>query len=256
MLVSIVTPLYNASNWLEKTVESVLSQTLTDWEMLIVDDCSTDNSFELACRLSKKDERIKVFQLEKNAGAAVARNKAISEAKGRYIAFLDSDDLWVPQKLEKQLAFMKENNIAFSYSPYDKIDEKGQVFDTVTVPKRLCYSELLKTNYVGCLTAVYDTQKLEKVFMPMTTKREDFATWLLILKKIPYAYSTNKNLGQYRVYSNQSSAKKLKMAKENWYLYRRIEGFSILKSSYYFAHYSIRGFLRTKAPYMAKLLGY
>jgi glycosyltransferase involved in cell wall biosynthesis len=256
MLVSIITPLYNASNWLEATVNSVLSQTVKDWEMIIVDDCSSDNSYELACKLSEQDKRIKVFQLKKNAGAAAARNKAISEAKGRYIAFLDSDDLWFPQKLEVQLNFMKDKDIAFSYSGYEKIDENGAVFDVVSVPNKLSYKDLLKTNYIGCLTAIYDTQKIKKVLMPINTKREDFATWLLILKKIDYAHSCNTTLAQYRVYAYQSSASKMKMAKENWYLYRNIEQLSLLSSCYYFFHYSIRGILRTKAPFLARVFGF
>lgn len=255
MLVSIINPLYNASNWLEETVNSVLSQTVQDWEMIIVDDCSSDNSYKLACELSEQDTRIKVFQLKKNAGAAAARNKAINEAKGRYIAFLDSDDLWHPHKLEKQINFMLKNNYAFSYTAYEKINEEGKVIGHVGAPMRLNYKQLLMTNEIGCLTAIYDTEILGKVYMPTETKREDYATWLSILKKIDYAYGMPESLGQYRVYANQSSAKKSKMAKENWNLYRNIEDLSFIKSIYYFSHYSIRGVLRTKFPRFARLLG-
>lgn len=255
MLVSIINPLYNASNWLEATVNSVLSQTVQDWEMIIVDDCSSDHSYKLACELSEEDTRIKVFQLKKNAGAAAARNKAINEAKGRFIAFLDSDDLWHPHKLEKQINFMLKNNYAFSYTAYEKINEEGKVIGHVGAPMRLNYKQLLMTNEIGCLTAIYDTEILGKVYMPTETKREDYATWLSILKKIDYAYGMPESLGQYRVYANQSSAKKSKMAKENWNLYRNIENLSFIKSIYYFSHYSIRGVLRTKFPRFARLLG-
>ena len=253
--VSIITPLYNCSDFLEETIRSVVSQSYIHWEMIMVDDCSQDNSLEIAQQYAAQDERIKVIQLEQNSGAAVARNTAIKEAKGRYIAFLDSDDLWHPQKLEKQINFMLKNNYAFSYTAYEKIDEKDKVFEYVGAPHQLSYKQLLKTNEIGCLTVIYDTEHLGKVYMPTETKREDYATWLSILRAIDYAYGMPEILGRYRVYANQSSAKKGKMAKENWKLYRNIENLSVIKSVYYFSHYAIRGVLRTKLPKLARMLG-
>lgn len=254
-LVSIITPLYNSSLFLDKTINSIISQSYYYWELIIVDDCSQDNSIEIALDFSSKDIRIKVIQMEKNSGAAAARNTAIKAANGRFIAFLDSDDLWHPHKLEKQINFMLKNNYAFSYTAYEKINEEGKVIGYVGAPMRLNYKQLLMTNEIGCLTAIYDTEILGKVYMPTETKREDYATWLSILKKIDYAYGMPESLGQYRVYANQSSAKKSKMAKENWSLYRNIENLSFIKSIYYFSHYSIRGVLRTKFPRFARLLG-
>lgn len=254
-LVSIITPLYNSSLFLDKTINSIISQSYCYWELIIVDDCSQDNSIEIALDFSSKDIRIKVIQMEKNSGAAAARNTAIKAANGRFIAFLDSDDLWHPHKLEKQINFMLKNNYAFSYTAYEKINEEGKVIGHVGAPMRLNYKQLLMTNEIGCLTAIYDTEILGKVYMPTETKREDYATWLSILKKIDYAYGMPESLGQYRVYANQSSAKKSKMAKENWNLYRNIENLSFIKSIYYFSHYSIRGVLRTKFPRFARLLG-
>lgn len=254
-LVSIITPLYNSSLFLDKTINSIISQSYYYWELIIVDDCSQDNSIEIALDFSSKDIRIKVIQMEKNSGAAAARNTAIKAANGRFIAFLDSDDLWHPHKLEKQINFMLKNNYAFSYTAYEKINEEGKVIGHVGAPMRLNYKQLLMTNEIGCLTAIYDTEILGKVYMPTETKREDYATWLSILKKIDYAYGMPESLGQYRVYANQSSAKKSKMAKENWNLYRNIENLSFIKSIYYFSHYSIRGVLRTKFPRFARLLG-
>lgn len=254
-LVSIITPLYNSSLFLDKTINSIISQSYCYWELIIVDDCSQDNSIEIALDFSSKDIRIKVIQMEKNSGAAAARNTAIKAANGRFIAFLDSDDLWHPHKLEKQINFMLKNNYAFSYTAYEKINEEGKVIGYVGAPMRLNYKQLLMTNEIGCLTAIYDTEILGKVYMPTETKREDYATWLSILKKIDYAYGMPESLGQYRVYANQSSAKKSKMAKENWNLYRNIENLSFIKSIYYFSHYSIRGVLRTKFPRFARLLG-
>lgn len=253
--ISVITPSYNSVDFISSTINSVVAQTVTNWEMIVVDDCSSDNSVEVIQSFVDRDTRIKLIKLERNSGAAVARNKAIEVASGRFIAFLDSDDLWAPDKLEKQVKFMLDQDIAFSFSAYEKIDEEGLTFDVVSVPEKINYKQLLKTNVIGCLTAMYDVGKLGKVYMPVNTKREDFATWLAILKKVDYAYGMPDVLAQYRVYASQSSAKKTKMAKENWRLYREIEQLSLFKSIYYFSNYAVRGVLRTKFPYLARLLG-
>lgn len=254
-LISIITPSYNSASFITATVSSVISQTFKSWEMIIVDDCSSDNSIQVIQEFIKRDPRIKLIKLTENSGAAVARNKAIEAAIGRFIAFLDSDDLWMPNKLEKQVQFMLDQDIAFSFSAYEKIDETGNVFGTVGVPKKTGYHDLLKTCSIGCLTAMYDVEKLGKVYMPVNTKREDFATWLAILKQVDYAYGMPDVLAQYRVYASQISAKKAKMAKETWRLYRDIEQLGVFKSAYYFAHYAVRGLLRTKYPRIARALG-
>lgn len=253
--VSIVTPLYNCSDFLERTIQSVLSQTYENWEMIMVDDCSHDNSLAIAQVYAAQDHRINVLKLSKNSGAAVARNTAIAAAKGRFIAFLDSDDLWMPDKLEKQVDFMLESNVPFSFSAYEKIDEKGVVFELMGVPEKVSYSDLLKTCVVGCLTVAYDTNTLGKIYMPTNTKREDFATWLSILKQVDFGYGLAEPLAQYRVYPNQSSGKKASMAKENWRLYRDLENLNLLQAGYYFSHYAIRGVLRTVFPRLARVLG-
>lgn len=254
-LVSVVMPLYNTEDYVINAVKSVLSQYMKSFEILIVDDCSGDLSAKIIESLVKQDSRINLIKLPVNMGVSNARNKAIEVSKGRYIAFLDSDDIWLPDKLEKQLAFMQENNYPFTYAAYDKINEHGQLFGHVGVSDKVSYTDLLKTNSIGCLTAMYDTQYFGKVYMPRNTKREDFATWLQLLKKVDYAYGVNETLAQYRVYSSQNSAKKIKMAKESWHLYRDIEGLSLIKASYYFSHYAVRGLLRTKVPGLAKMLG-
>lgn len=254
-LVTIITPSYNSSIFILKTLKSVTSQSFDNWEMIIVDDCSSDNSVEVIQSFADQDPRIKLIQLAENSGAAVARNTAIEAAKGRYIAFLDSDDAWLPNKLEKQVQFMLDQDIAFSFSAYEKIDETGKVFGYIGVPKKTGYHDLLKTCSIGCLTAMYDVEKLGKVYMPANTKREDFATWLAILKQVDYAYGMPDVLAQYRVYASQSSAKKAKMAKENWRLYRDIEQLGMLRSAYYFTHYAVRGVLRTKFPTLARAVG-
>jgi len=251
---SIITPSYNSADFIAATVSSVIAQTFKDWEMIIVDDYSTDNSVECIQKLIAQDSRIKLIQLKQNSDAAVARNTGIQAAKGRFIAFLDSDDLWHPDKLERQIDFMLKGDIAFSYTGYEKINEDGIPFQIMGVPTKVSYNDLLKTNVIGCLTAIYDTEKLGKIYMPSNTKREDFAAWLNILKNIDYAYGINEPLAQYRVYAGQSSSKKASMAKENWHLYRNIQQLGFLRSTYYFSHYLVRGLLRTKFPKLAKSL--
>src|SRR5690554_4163648 len=254
-LVSIISPSYNSSSYITNTIDSVLSQTNNNWEMLIIDDCSTDNSVEVIQSFIDKDPRIKLIQLTENSGAAVARNKGIEAAKGRYIAFLDSDDAWSPDKLEKQLAFMQANDYPFTFAAYDKVNEAGKVFGHVGVPDKVTYSDLLKSCSIGCLTAMYDTQFFGKVYMPLIRKRQDLGLWLKLLKKTKYAYGLNETLGFYKVRKDSISANKKIAALFTWRLYRDIEKLSLPKASYYFSHYAVRGLLRTKAPGLARMLG-
>lgn len=251
--VSVIMPMYNAQAYISAAIESVLSQTFTDWEMLIVDDCSRDNSSTIVERYASQDRRITLLRLQTNQGVAAARNKAIMLARGKYIAFLDSDDLWLPTKLEKQINFMSTNNVSFSHTAYKKINASGKHLVDVIPPQQIEYKQLLKTNYIGCLTAIYDQDMLGKVLMPTNTKREDFATWLTLLKQTPCVYALTEVLAAYRIYDAQSSAKKMKMAQETWNIYRRIENLGLIKSSYYFANYALMGFLRTNTPKLAKL---
>src|SRR5690554_452951 len=254
-LVSIITPSYNAEKYLARTIESVLGQTFQDWEMIIVDDQSPDNANQLIEQYCQQDGRIKLLHLEKNSGAAVARNKGIEAAKGRYIAFLDSDDAWSPDKLEKQLAFMQANDYPFTFAAYDKVDEAGKVFGHVGVPDKVTYSDLLKSCSIGCLTAMYDTEFFGKVYMPLIRKRQDLGLWLKLLKKTKYAYGLNETLGFYKVRKDSISANKKSAALFTWRLYRDIEKLSLPKASYYFSHYAVRGLLRTKYPGVARFLG-
>lgn len=249
--VSIIMPSYNSSLYISKTIDSVIFQNFKNWELIIIDDCSTDNSVEIIKEYVNTDIRIKLLKLEKNAGAAVARNRGIEEASGRFIAFLDSDDLWHPEKLNKQVNFMLENDYAFTYTAYHKVNEYGEYLSKVNIPLKTKYNELLKTCVIGCLTAMYDSHKLGKVYFPLIRKRQDFALWLKILKLTPYAYGLNEDLANYTVRSDSISANKLKAAQYNWYLYRNIEKLNILKSMYYFSHYMIKGIIRSKFPSVA-----
>ncbi|MBS4748892.1 teichuronic acid biosynthesis protein TuaG [Bacillus altitudinis] len=238
-LVSIITPAYNAERYLTDTVHSVLAQTYSNWELIIADDCSTDGTRKLLGELSQTDDRINVIYLEENGGAAIARNTAIKQAKGRFIAFLDSDDMWKQTKLEKQVKFMLENNHAFTFTAYDIILENGESLQkTVTAPAQLNYNEALKNTIIGCLTVMLDLQQVGRVEMPNIRTRQDLATWLSILKKGFTAYGMSEPLSEYRIVGNSISSNKWKAAKKTWFVYREIEQLHFVKASWCFMHYA------------------
>lgn len=255
-LVSIIMPTYNSKKFLLESIDSVLNQDYTSWELIIVDDCSSDSSYDIAQEFSQIDSRIRSLRLDKNSGAAAARNLGISESNGRFIAFLDSDDVWLPDKLRKQIFFMVENDVCFSFSAYEKMGVDGEFLGSIGVSCKESYRSLLKTCSIGCLTAIYDTERIGKMYMRLDTKREDYALWLDILKKTEFAYGINECLAKYRVYSSQNSANKLKMARENWVLYRKIEKLGFFYTLYVFGNYALRGYLRLKAPLLARVLGF
>jgi glycosyltransferase involved in cell wall biosynthesis len=253
-LVSVITPVFNCCRFIEQTIDSVRAQTHADWEMICVDDCSSDGSGELVQSLIDKDCRIRLIRLEENSGAAVARNVAIEAARGRYIAFLDSDDIWLPYKLEHQLEYMQSNNAPFCFSAYARIDEHNNVICTVGVPPQVSYQGMLKTSVIGCLTAIYDTEFFGKVSMPLARKRQDFALWLQLLKRIDVARGIPEVLALYRVRQDSMSANKFDAARHTWNIYRKVEGFGFWRSFYYFSHYGFRGLLRSKFPGLARRL--
>ena len=243
-LVSIIMPNYNSEKYIEATIISVLAQTYQNWELLFVDDCSSDASLELANAF--QDKRIHIFSMKENGGAALARNKAIEEAKGKWIAFLDSDALWTPEKLEKQIKYMQTNSISFSYTDYEVIDENNTIISKFKPRLDVCkYNDILKHNHIGCLTVIYDADKLGKVFMPTNAiKREDMACWLSILKNGEEAHCLHECLAQYKVHSNSVSSNKLKMMKYQWQVYRKIERINVFKSIYYIACWAVMGVLK------------
>jgi glycosyltransferase involved in cell wall biosynthesis len=245
-LVSIITPSYSSKRFIKETIGSVLSQTYKNWEMIIVDDLSPDNSNEIIEEFIKKDSRIKLIKLEKNSGPAVARNRAIKEAKGRYIAFLDADDLWIPEKLEKQISFMSEYDLAFTYSSYNLTDEHNNDLGSFATKEVITYNSMLKTCSVGCLTAIYDTEKLGKVFMPYILKRQDYGTWLKILRDIKSTKGMLEPLATYRILKNSVSSNKFEAAKYVWKVFREIENLNIFLSCYYFCFYAYNGIKKYK----------
>jgi glycosyltransferase involved in cell wall biosynthesis len=184
ILVSIITPMYNSENFIDATIQSVQSQTYQDWEMIIVDDASTDRSIEIVKKIMSNEPRLQLKQIAYNLGPAHARNNGIKLAKGRFLAFLDSDDLWHEEKLYKQLKFMKKNHYAFTYTGFEKINEEGKVLGAIIPYKEeVCYYDLLKSNHIGCLTAMIDLKILGyKIYMPDIKKRQDQGLWLKILK--------------------------------------------------------------------------
>lgn len=236
--VSIITPVYNAAPFLDATIRSIQAQTHRDWELLVVDDCSTDNSVAIIKAYAQQDARIKLLKNDKNQGQIATRNKAIKAASGRFIAYLDSDDIWKANKLEKQVQFLIEKEATFVHAYYEYIDEKGTALNKVIkAPFEIDYKKLLNTNYIGCLTAMYDTQKVEKMLMPYVGKRDDWACWLNILKQGHKAYCLPEILAAYRVGHNSLSSNKLEMAKYNWGILRQNQGLSIFKAAYHFSMY-------------------
>ena len=236
-MVSIITPSRNTEKYIARTMDSVLAQTYGEWEMIIVDDLSTDNSPSIIETYAQKDSRIKLIRSEQKSGASGSRNRAIEASQGQYIAFLDADDLWVPEKLEKQILFMAKHDLAFTYSSYKTINENDEVLTTfVTVPE-ISYESMLKTCSVGCLTAVYDTEKLGKMYLPKLPTKEDYVLWLNIMKKINTTQGIIEPLAYYRIGETSVSSNKVNAAAWQWKVYRDVEKLGLAKSIYYFVNY-------------------
>lgn len=239
-LVSIITPTYNCGKFIGETIESVLKQSYENWEMVIVDDCSKDNTKEVVEKYIKKDKRIKYHLLEVNSGAAVARTKAMELAQGKYMAFLDSDDLWSVDKLERQINFMKKNNYNITCTQYEQIDEQGNFINKIIPVKvKTDYNGILLTCPVGNSTVMYNVEKLGKFEVPNIRKRNDDALWLQMLKKEKYIYGMKDTLMQYRIRSNSISSNKISLIKYHWKLYRDIENLSIIRSTFHICFWGV-----------------
>lgn len=243
-LVSIITPLYNAAAYISETIQSIQNQTYSNWEHIIVDDASTDNSVGIATEFAVADPRIHMESLAENKGAAYSRNRATVLAKGDFIAFLDADDLWHPEKLEQQLRFMSEHNCAVSYTSYLQIDESGNTLNKrILALPVLDYKRQILNNYVGNLTGMYNVRKLGKIEAPAIRKRQDWAVWLEAIKRSGApAKGLQQDLAYYRVTAHSMSSNKWKLVAYNYLFYKEYLGFSSLRSLLYLGRFFVEYF--------------
>lgn len=245
-LVSIITPCYNSSTFISQTIDSVIFQTYSNWELIIIDDCSTDNSDVIIKRYCERDSRIKYYRTEKASGSPTKpRNVGISKANGRFIAFLDSDDIWFPEKLEKQLPLFNNNSVAIVFSHYEKMSENGKCSGRVI--KSSCfhsYNTLLYGNEIGCLTAIIDVDKVGKCYFQYIG-HEDYAFWLSILKKGFTAQNTQSVLAAYRVRKSSVSSNKIKAIVWVWRIYRKVERIPLFISLFYLCSDLIKSVIKS-----------
>ena len=242
--VSVVMPVYNAEAFLEQSINSVFAQTYSNWELLIVDDCSADDSVSIVKKYTSQDKRIRFFKTNKPSGSPVLpRNIGVRNARGRYIAFLDSDDVWLPNKLEHQLQLFEQyDDMAICFSNYEKMTETGQRNDRVIKASAVTtYKHLLLGNVIGCLTAVYDTAKTGKMYFP-NHSHEDYVLWLSILKQGYVARNTNTVEALYRLRGGSVSSNKLRTLFWQWDIYRNVEKIDLFRAGYYFMNYAYRAF--------------
>jgi teichuronic acid biosynthesis glycosyltransferase TuaG len=247
-LVSIITPCFNSSEYIIAAIDSVRQQTYQKWEMIITDDYSSDNTCEIIETYIEKDVRIKLYRSDKNRGAAAARNNSLKHTNGQYVAFLDSDDVWVDDKLAKQLAFIRGTGAAISFTVYREMSENGDIFgkfiDTGS-PAIISYKDMLKkAATMGCLTIMVDLSKTGDLRMLDVKTGQDYALWLSILKRSFHAYKLNECLAYYRIRSNSISRNKVKKVLSQWRIYRESEQLSFVCSAWCFGHYAWRAMNR------------
>ena len=240
-LVSIITPCFNAEGFLKETVDSVVAQTYGQWELLLIDDGSTDGTLDLARSLAAAESRIKVLVNPTNVGVAETRNHGLKSSSGEYVCFLDSDDVWLPKKLETQVGVASKGASNFLFSNYDFIDEAGAFLRTSKAPKRTTRNELLKGSFIGCLT-VFVTRELLGDSKFKKTAHEDYLLWLELLAK-PQCKPNylSSVLAKYRVRAQSLSSNKKRFALHQWNIYREQLGLGVFSSAYYFTSYAIKG---------------
>ncbi|WP_130734797.1 glycosyltransferase family 2 protein [Flavobacterium sp. J27] len=233
-LVSIITPTFNSAKYIAETITSVQQQSYSFWEMIIVDDGSTDKTESIILSFLKEDKRIQFYKLDKNSGPATARNVGIQKAKGNYIAFLDSDDKWKSEKLEKQLAFMLEHKVPVTFSFYNEIDEEGKSLRRyITSPLEISYLKLFFCNWVGNLTGIYSVDFFGKVPISNIKKRQDWVLWLTLVKKSKVIKPVPESLAFYRVRNNSISSNKLKLVKDNFNIYYKYFNYNAVLSFFF-----------------------
>ncbi|WP_340481005.1 glycosyltransferase family 2 protein [Vibrio anguillarum] len=248
MLVSIITPSYNSIDYINSVYVSICSQDYQFWEWLVTDDCSSDDTFQFLRELSQKDSRVRVFQNKENSGAALSRNNSITKSNGEFIAFIDSDDLWLPNKLSTQVEFMNSNAIDFCFTSYSLIDanneDLGKTVDTHLTDK-ISYQDLLrKKATLGCSTVMIRKSAFSDLKMPPIRTGQDYGLWLKLLKTGAYAYPLPIILTRYRILPNSISRNKIKKARRQWQIYREIEHLDLLTSIECFIFYALRAVFR------------
>jgi len=256
VLVSVVMPLYNSASFVADSISSVIDQDYKTWELIIVDDHSLDNSLEIAKKYAAFDPRIIVLTTEKNIGSGGARNLGISRSKGELIAFLDSDDLWLPNKLDLQVRMFIDENVSFVCSAYQRFNTVTHKAENVGVPKLIVFKDLLKTNYIGCLTVVLRRDAFNNLKFPDMRKRQDYALWLSLIRPDDNVHCVNHVLARYRHGHESVSSNKLGSVMSTWKVYREFLQLSFSSSTFYFFNYLLRGFFRTKFPLLSLFLGF
>ena len=244
--ISIITPAYNCEKYLPDAVKSVLSQTFTDWELLIIDDCSKDNTYRYMKKLAEKDKRIRIFQNKVNSGSAATRNYGVRLARGEWIAFLDGDDLWREDKLEKQLAAAERSGAEIIYCSYSMVDKDGRRLSDFLVPERTSYSEMLEENVLGCSTVLLSRRIFSGFQFSTEYYHEDYALWLQLLRLGFPAFACRDVLVDYRILNGSRSNDKLRSAKHRWLIYRKAERLSFVSSAHAFAGYIRHGIEKYK----------
>lgn len=244
-MISIITPCYNAGKFLPETINSVLNQSFKDWELLIIDDCSSDNSRQIVEEYALKDSRIRYFRTDTPSGSpSYPRNIGIENSNGEYIAFLDADDIWLPDKLDDQIKFMYSNNYEFVYSNYEKIDENGKRSNRfIIMPPRSTFWDVVETCTIPCLTAIMAKEIIGDTRF-LNIPKEDFAFWLEILKKNVTAYNTQKIHALYREHRKSRSANKWSMIRNQWFVLRKVEGIKPFLASYFMMKYLVHGIIK------------
>ena len=241
-LISIIMPAYNCERFIEAAIRSVMMQTYHNWELIVIDDASTDATFDIVCRMMEKEPRIRGIQNPTNMGAARTRNLGLDLALGEYVAFLDSDDSWNANKLTDQLLCMKNASAALCFTSYAIVDENDTFCRSYNVPKEICFEELLKENVIGCSTVLISKEIVDKYRFVTDFYHEDYCLWLDILKDGYRAVGCDKELVRWRLFTRSRSFNKKRSAMNRWKIYRKHLHLSLFKSTKAFASYAIRGF--------------